>query len=49
MDLDHLREAGDLGQHQVVGQQNGEGLVTDQVPGAPDRVTETERLLLWRV
>ena len=32
--------------HQLVGQQHGERLVADRLPGAADGVTEAERLVL---
>ena len=34
--------------HQHVGEEEGEGLVADELAGAPDRVPESERLLLAR-
>ena len=44
--LDHLREAARRAVHQLVGQKHRERLVSDDVAGAPDRVTKAERLLL---
>ena len=39
-------QAGGLGLDHVVGQHDREGLVADQVAGAPDRVAEAAALLL---
>ena len=44
--LCELRDAGGVGQNQVVRQQDGERIVTDEGTGAPDRVAEAERVLL---
>ena len=44
--FDHLREAVGLAGHQLVGKQHRERLVADDVPRAPDRMAEPERLLL---
>ena len=38
--------AGGLAEHQVVGQQDGEGVVADEGAGAPDGVAEAQRHLL---
>ncbi len=46
--FDHALEASLLTAHNHVGKEKGEGLVTDDVAGAPDSMTETERLLLPR-
>ena len=44
VDLDHLGEAAGVADH--VGEEDGEGLVADDLARAPDRVAEAERLLL---
>src|SRR5471032_1561388 len=49
IDVDHLLEAGHLAEDEIVGEQDGEGLVADEIAGAPHGVTEAERLLLARV
>ncbi len=44
--LRHLLQAGRVGLHQVVGQQDGKGLVAHEVARAPDGVPQAQRLLL---
>ena len=46
VDVDHLREAAGLAAHDHVGEEHGEGLVADELAGAPDGVAEAERRLL---
>ncbi len=46
MGVDQLAHARGRGHHQIVRQDHGEGLVVDQVAGAPHGVAQAQRLLL---
>ncbi len=46
MGIDHLFQAARMGEDQVVGEQDGERLVGQEVAGAPHRVAEPHRHLL---
>src|SRR5258707_14912888 len=49
VNLDHLLEARHIGEDEIVGEDDGEGLVADEVARTPDGMAEAERLLLPRV
>src|SRR5260221_1898849 len=49
VDIDHLLEAGHVGEEEIVGEDDGEGLIADELARAPDGVAEAERLLLPRI
>ena len=46
VDRDHLRQAAGFALHDHVGKHHREGLVADQMAGAPHRMAEAERRLL---
>src|SRR5260221_4217892 len=49
IDVDHRLEAGHVAENEIVGEEDGEGLIADEIARAPDGMTEAERLLLPRV